>query len=418
MRPNTNSNTNTSYNNTILPLTDSSDESSIDRNRGPSRNIQISTPNPNISMITTATALSFEEDGSVVVDLTDDVEDVRRYPEHRLPSGPATRAIVNESDIVVPPNHHTNNGISSYPPKRTRNHRWLPVVLGMAVLLSFILGIIFFLQSKKKSTSSLSNKSVENPTPITQQELALHSDATNDCWILIDDTVYDVTQYAPKHPGGPQYITDFCGSNATKDFYINHPKEYLNIYLSFDTRKGVLSTNSNTTKTTTGGSSSSSSKNNNNNSNNASTNNNSTTSGTANGVNEKDNSGNNNDDKNDDDGSGNDDGNDDSTWAPTTVPIDNVVAPTGATTSPPATASCISIDEVALHSSSTDCYYILYNYVYDFTNYIDLHPGGARKVFQECGTDATAVFITQKFHNEDLLLQVNALDLYGLGNAC
>lgn len=369
-------------------------------------------------MITTATALSFEEDGSVVVDLTDDVEDVRRYPDHRMPPGPATRVIVNESDIVVPPNHDTNYGTSSsYPPKRTRNQRWLPVVLGMAVLLSFVLGIYFFLQSKQKSTSTLNNESVENPTPITEEELALHSDATNDCWILIDDTVYDVTQYAPKHPGGPEYITDFCGSNATKDFYINHPKEFLNIYLSSDTRKGVLSTNSNTTKTTTGGNSSK------NNSNNASTKNNSTT--TSNGENEKDKSGNDNEDReseneveDNDDDKDDDSGDDDSTWAPTTVPIDAVDAPTGVTTSPPATASCISIDEVALHSSSTDCYYILYDFVYDFTNYIDLHPGGARKVFQECGTDATAVFITEKFHNEDLLLEVNALDLYGLGYAC
>ena len=409
----------------ILPLTDSSDESSIDQNpasthttnvmRTSHHSIQKSEPIANTSIVNTT--MSFEEDGSVVVDLAEDDDDHHR----RIRNEPVSRALFNENDIMVPPpNHPTSSNEllspSPYPPKRTRNQRWLPVVLGMAMLLCFACGIYFFWQSKQTSSSrNSSSKNGENTTPITKEELALHSDVTNDCWILIDDTVYDVTQYAPTHPGGGEYVTDFCGSNATKDFYINHPQEYLQIYLSSNTRMGVISTNTNTTTTTTttGG-------NKNNNNSNGTTKKNTTTTTNE----EKDDSGNENenenedgDDDNDDDGNNDDNNDDDSTKAPTTAPL-VVDAPTTSTTTSPPVVSCISIDEVLLHSSTDDCYYILYNYVYDFTNYIDLHPGGARKVFHECGTDATAVYETEKFHNEDLLLEVNAVELYGLGYAC
>ena len=190
------------------------------------------------------TALTFEEDGSVVVDLTEDEKDVRRRKDiHGIQSDPTTHAIV--CDEVVP-NYdiHKTPLPSPFPPKRTRNHRWLSVVLGMVILLCFACGIYFYWQSKQQSTSASSNQSSEHTaTPITEEELALHSDVINDCWILIDDTVYDVTQYAPSHPGGAEYVTDFCGSNATKDFYINHPMEYIQIYLSSDTHRGVISTN-------------------------------------------------------------------------------------------------------------------------------------------------------------------------------
>jgi len=39
----------------------------------------------------------------------------------------------------------------------------------------------------------------------------------NDCWLLIDGRVYDVTSYVEKHPGG-KVIADYCGKDATEAF--------------------------------------------------------------------------------------------------------------------------------------------------------------------------------------------------------
>ena len=49
-------------------------------------------------------------------------------------------------------------------------------------------------------------------------------------------------------------------------------------------------------------------------------------------------------------------------------------------------------DEVAKHGSRDDCYVILYNKVYDLTEFIPHHPGGAQVIIKHAGKDATSIF--------------------------
>lgn len=37
---------------------------------------------------------------------------------------------------------------------------------------------------------------------VTVDELTRHA-TTDDCWVLVNGKVYDLTQFAPDHPGGP-----------------------------------------------------------------------------------------------------------------------------------------------------------------------------------------------------------------------
>ena len=48
------------------------------------------------------------------------------------------------------------------------------------------------------------------------EELALHN-TEQDCWLLIDGKIYDVTEFIPSHPGG-QAILQGCGKDATTFF--------------------------------------------------------------------------------------------------------------------------------------------------------------------------------------------------------
>lgn len=48
-------------------------------------------------------------------------------------------------------------------------------------------------------------------------EVRKHS-SENDAWIVVDGKVYDVTKYAPGHPGGPQWILDWAGKDASEAF--------------------------------------------------------------------------------------------------------------------------------------------------------------------------------------------------------
>ena len=51
---------------------------------------------------------------------------------------------------------------------------------------------------------------------VTREEVAQH-DSEDDCWIIIGDHVYDVTDYIYEHPGG-DIIADDAGDDATEGF--------------------------------------------------------------------------------------------------------------------------------------------------------------------------------------------------------
>ncbi|KAL3692133.1 hypothetical protein R1sor_005784 [Riccia sorocarpa] len=54
----------------------------------------------------------------------------------------------------------------------------------------------------------------------TEEEVSRHSNP-RDCWIVINDKVYDVSKFAEKHPGGPIIFTQ-AGRNATDSFRLFH----------------------------------------------------------------------------------------------------------------------------------------------------------------------------------------------------
>jgi cytochrome b involved in lipid metabolism len=59
------------------------------------------------------------------------------------------------------------------------------------------------------------------PTPqtvsLTSVVVATHNTQGN-CWLIINNNVYDVTQYIPYHPGGVSRITTYCGKEASTAF--------------------------------------------------------------------------------------------------------------------------------------------------------------------------------------------------------
>lgn len=57
------------------------------------------------------------------------------------------------------------------------------------------------------------NQNTRNVTPLTHEELAKHNNQ-NDCWLLINGKVYDVTSYIDLHPDREAIISG-CGIDAT-----------------------------------------------------------------------------------------------------------------------------------------------------------------------------------------------------------
>ncbi|KAK3177588.1 hypothetical protein K4F52_009639 [Lecanicillium sp. MT-2017a] len=61
-------------------------------------------------------------------------------------------------------------------------------------------------------------------------EIAKHKDKENGIWLLIDDNVYDVTNFVDEHPGGARVIQRFAGKNASKAFWKYHGESVLKKY--------------------------------------------------------------------------------------------------------------------------------------------------------------------------------------------
>jgi len=61
------------------------------------------------------------------------------------------------------------------------------------------------------------------PAPIlySLQLVAEHATA-EDCWSIVGDSVYDLTDWIAAHPGGAQRIISMCGTDATSDYENQH----------------------------------------------------------------------------------------------------------------------------------------------------------------------------------------------------
>ena len=56
---------------------------------------------------------------------------------------------------------------------------------------------------------------------ISIKELRQHKN-TKEPWIVINNEVYDATEFLEDHPGGPESITAVAGGDATEDFLAIH----------------------------------------------------------------------------------------------------------------------------------------------------------------------------------------------------
>jgi cytochrome b involved in lipid metabolism len=73
--------------------------------------------------------------------------------------------------------------------------------------------------TETSSTAAASTEATDSKT-LTLATVATHNSEA-DCWIHLNNKVYNLTEYAPKHPGGKGKILKYCGSGL--DSIKNHP---------------------------------------------------------------------------------------------------------------------------------------------------------------------------------------------------
>ncbi|URE44358.1 cytochrome [Musa troglodytarum] len=72
-----------------------------------------------------------------------------------------------------------------------------------------------------------------NPRVFDLSHVALHT-TRNDCWLVINGQVIDVTKFLEEHPGGEEVLLEASGKDATKEFEaIGHSKAAYGLLLEY-----------------------------------------------------------------------------------------------------------------------------------------------------------------------------------------
>lgn len=74
---------------------------------------------------------------------------------------------------------------------------------------------------------------------VSVEELSKHN-TVDDAWIVINGTVWDVTEFAPQHPGGAEIITEYLGGDATNAYNEVHGPSLAAKHLDKSKNKGAL----------------------------------------------------------------------------------------------------------------------------------------------------------------------------------
>jgi cytochrome b involved in lipid metabolism len=73
------------------------------------------------------------------------------------------------------------------------------------------------------------------PRFISREEVSRHNSASS-AYIILDNKVYDVTTFAPNHPGSAKVILLRAGSDASGAFFAFHPPRVRDSYLQVPSR--------------------------------------------------------------------------------------------------------------------------------------------------------------------------------------
>lgn len=93
------------------------------------------------------------------------------------------------------------------------------LALGGALVGVLAIGIIYALVSQRPV--ALIQPPTTTNASYSMEEVAAHKTASN-CWTTIDGSVYDLTTWINRHPGGPQAIIGLCGTDGAAAFKQQH----------------------------------------------------------------------------------------------------------------------------------------------------------------------------------------------------
>ncbi|CAK1359262.1 Cytochrome b2, mitochondrial [Cercospora beticola] len=74
---------------------------------------------------------------------------------------------------------------------------------------------------------------------VSVAEITKHSSA-EDCWVVVNGKVYDLSKFAPEHPGGPEMIWKYAGKDGTETYNQYHSAKLIESELPDSAKLGDL----------------------------------------------------------------------------------------------------------------------------------------------------------------------------------
>lgn len=90
---------------------------------------------------------------------------------------------------------------------------FVSVVVALTVVVVCLIVLLMSKKAESKTAKKAQPKVAVDPTTLTAQEVAKHN-TREDCWIIVDNKVYDVTDYIDDHPGGDTIMNN-AGADST-----------------------------------------------------------------------------------------------------------------------------------------------------------------------------------------------------------
>lgn len=113
-----------------------------------------------------------------------------------------------------------------------KNYKLISIILG-AVIVAVIGSFVFWqkINSFEESAdtadmekgANISSTDAASPEKkgILVTEVSAHN-SRETCWSVINGSVYDLTSWIPKHPGGEKAILGLCGNDGSEKFNKKH----------------------------------------------------------------------------------------------------------------------------------------------------------------------------------------------------
>jgi len=119
----------------------------------------------------------------------------------------------------------------------------LTLIICSILFIALLIGGFFALQWKKKNDYAreiyrmTQNKDIySGSTTATSSSTEMYSvanvashNSSQSCWAIIENKVYDLTQWISNHPGGERAIKEICGKDGSAAFKSEHGRDQMPI---------------------------------------------------------------------------------------------------------------------------------------------------------------------------------------------